>query len=66
VLDKKLLYKNLGIGELLESRVYFNNLAVLFSRKTSTKFINHTVVTCALYKGKENATVLDRKDYNID
>lgn len=66
VLDKPLLYKNLGIGELQEGTVLFNNLAVLFFAKNLNEIYYHTVVTCALYKGKEKATVLDRKDYNID
>ena len=66
VLDKPLLYKNLGIGEIQEGKVLFNNLAVLFFAKKLNEIYYHTVVTCALYKGKEKATVLDRKDYNID
>ena len=66
VLDKPLLYKNLGIGELQEGKVLFNNLAVLFFAKNLSEIYYHTVVTCALYKGKEKSTVLDRKDYNID
>ncbi|MEN6638078.1 MAG: RNA-binding domain-containing protein, partial [Smithella sp.] len=66
VLDKPLLYKNLGIGEIQEGKVLFNNLAVLFFAKNLNEIYYHTVVTCALYKGKEKATVLDRKDYNID
>ncbi len=66
VLDKPLLYKNLGIGELQEGKVLLNNLAVLFFAKNLNEIYYHTVVTCALYKGREKATVLDRKDYNVD
>lgn len=66
VLDKPLLYKNLGIGEIQESLIFFNNLAVLFFAKNLNDIYYHTVVTCALYQGKEKAVVLDRKDYNID
>jgi ATP-dependent DNA helicase RecG len=66
VLDKPLLYKNLGIGEAQEGKIFFNNLAVLFFAKNLNEIYYHTVVTCALYKGNEKATVLDRKDYNAD
>ncbi|WP_435548422.1 ATP-binding protein [Desulfobacterium sp. N47] len=66
VLDKYLLYKNLGIGEIQEGRVFYNNLAPLFFAKNLNDFYYHTVVTCALYQGKTKATVLDRKDYNSD
>lgn len=64
MLDKPLLYKNLGIGEIQESRIYYNNLAPLFFAKNLNDFYYHTVVTCALYRGEEKAIVLDRKDYN--
>jgi len=66
VLDRPLLYKNLGIGEIQEGRVYYNNLALLFFAKNLNDFYYHTVVTCALYQGREKAVVLDRKDYNSD
>jgi ATP-dependent DNA helicase RecG len=66
VLDKPLLYKNLGIGEIQEGRVFYNNLAPLFFAKNLNDFYYHTVVTCALYRGEEKAVVLDRKDYNSD
>jgi ATP-dependent DNA helicase RecG len=66
VLDKPLLYKNLGIGEVQEGKVFFNNLAVLFFAKNLQSIYYHTVVTCALYQGVEKAVVLDRKDYNSD
>ena len=66
VLDKPLLYKNLGIGEVQEGKVFFNNLAVLFFAKNLQNIYYHTVVTCALYQGVEKAVVLDRKDYNSD
>ena len=66
VLDQPLLYKNLGIGEIQEGRVYYNNLAPLFFAKNLNDFYYHTVVTCALYRGMDKAVVLDRKDYNSD
>jgi len=66
VLDQPLLHKNLGIGEIQEGRVYYNNLAVLFFSKNLNEVYFHTVVTCALYRGSEKAVVLDRKDYNAD
>jgi len=66
VLDKPLLYNNLGIGEIQEGQVYYNNLAPLFFAKSLNDFYYHTVVTCALYRGTNKVIVLDRKDYNFD
>jgi len=66
VLDQPILHKNLGIGEIQEGRVFYNNLAVLFFAKNLKDIYYHTVVTCALYRGRDKAVVLDRKDYNSD
>jgi len=66
VLDRPLLYKNLGIAELQEGKLYFNNLAVLFFAKHLKDIYFHTVVTCALYNGLDKSDVLDRKDFNDD
>jgi len=66
VINKTLLHKNLGIGEINAGRLCYNNLAVLFFAKNLSDIYYHTVVTCALYQGREKAVVLDRKDYNSD
>jgi ATP-dependent DNA helicase RecG len=45
---------------------YYYNTAVLFFAKNLDKHFFHTCVTCALYKGLDKVTVLDRKDFNHD
>lgn len=66
VLDKNTILKNLHIVEIQQGRCYYCNTAVLFFAKNLSAHYYHTAVTCALYKGYDKVTVLDRKDFNRD
>jgi ATP-dependent DNA helicase RecG len=66
VIDTPSILKNLFVAEIQEGRLYYYNTAVLFFAKDLNNHFFHTVVTCAIYKGKDKATVLDRKDFNKD
>ena len=57
---------NLGVVERQAGQILFNNAGVLMFAKNLDHHFRHTVVTCALYKGTEKVTVLDRKDFNSD
>ena len=57
-----LLY-NLGAGDFRNGRFYLNNAGVLFfSKQPAARFI-HTGVVCGLYKGRDKAVILDRKEF---
>lgn len=66
VLPMPQIIKNLGAGDIEASQIAYNNTAVLFFAKNLSSHYFHTAVTCALYKGNEKVTILDRKDFNED
>ena len=66
VLPQNLVLKNLAVGQADGKDFYFNNTSVLFFAKNLNNHFFHTCITCALYKGREKVTVLDRKDFNAD
>jgi ATP-dependent DNA helicase RecG len=57
-LEPKYILKNLGVAEIQEGKLLYNNTGVLFFAANLTDFFYHTTVTCALYKGLDKATVL--------
>jgi ATP-dependent DNA helicase RecG len=66
VLDTPLVLRNLGAANDRPGSAAINNAGILFFAKNLEHTYRHTVVTCALYKGKEKVDVLDRKDFNED
>ncbi len=64
VFPTPLVLKNLGACETDGTKIFFNNSSVLFFSKNLNDHYFHTAVTCAIYKGNEKATVLNRKDFN--
>ncbi|MBA3046164.1 MAG: putative DNA binding domain-containing protein [Candidatus Thermoplasmatota archaeon] len=58
--DKVLL--NLGVAEKEEGELYINNSGVLFFAKEPQKFIPWSVFTVVLFKDKDGADVIDRKE----
>lgn len=66
VLDTPLILKNLHAAEIQQSECIYHNSAVLFFAKKLDNHYFHTKVTCAIYKGTDKVTVLDRKDFNRD
>jgi ATP-dependent DNA helicase RecG len=66
IIETPLILKNLFAAEIQEGKLYYYNTAVLFFSKDLNNHFFHTVVTCAIYKGKDKVTVLDRKDFNKD
>ncbi len=60
------ILRNLGACEWDRGRPVYNNTSVLFFAKDLSAHYRHTTITCALYKGVDKVTVLDRKDFNED
>lgn len=54
---------NLG---LTNSQGQFKNIAVLLFGKNPSKFIPQGIITCVLYKGKDKAFIIDKKDFTSD
>ncbi|CAN2044460.1 ATP-dependent DNA helicase [Candidatus Magnetomoraceae bacterium gMMP-1] len=66
VMDTTSILLNLGVAEQQERKIIFNNTGILFFAKNLNDIYFHTTITCALYKGTDKVTVLDRKDFNED
>lgn len=66
LLDTPEMLKNLHVAEIQGKDTFYYNTAVLFFAKNLENQYYHTCVTCALYKGIDKVTVLDRKDFNFD
>jgi len=66
ILDTPTILKNLHAADFQGKDVFYYNTAVLFFAKNLDEQYFHTTVTCALYKGKDKVTILDRKDFNKD
>ncbi len=56
------ILQNLGVLQVKNSNPILNNAGILFFAKDPTRYLLHASITCALYKGTEKITVLDRKD----
>ena len=66
VLDSRHILKNFHAIDIQQGQNLYSNTAVLFFASNLADHYFHTCVTCALYKGKDKVTVLDRKDFNRD
>lgn len=60
------ILKNLHAVDIQQGQTLYTNTAVLFFARDLADHYFHTCVTCALYKGRDKVTVLDRKDFNRD
>ena len=63
VISEKEILKNLGV---LNDKGEFRNAGVLFFCNKIEKFIPHAIVSCVLYKGKDKAFIIDKKDFISD
>jgi ATP-dependent DNA helicase RecG len=66
VLDSHHILKNLHVIDIQQGQCFYSNTALLFFARNLADHYFHTCVTCALYKGRDKVTVLDRKDFNRD
>lgn len=66
VLPAEDILMNLGCCLKIEGQVYLTNAGVLFFSNEPMRYIPQAQVICALYKGNEKITVLDRKDITGD
>ena len=66
VIDTEHILKNLGVAEIQEGKPCLNNTGVMFFARNLADIYFHTVVTCALYKGRVKIDVIDKKDFNED
>jgi len=55
---------NLGCATEKGKKIYFNNAGLLFFSKNQIRFNRNAYITCALFKGKIQVDVLDRKDFD--
>jgi ATP-dependent DNA helicase RecG len=62
VLPEEPMLRNLGCVVKVDNQSLFTNTGVLFFAKDPIGFIPQAIIICALYKGIEKVTVLDRKD----
>ncbi len=60
------MLKNLHAAEIQHGQCFYYNTTVLFFSRNLADHYFHTCVTCAIYKGLDKVTVLDRKDFNRD
>ena len=63
VISKKEILKNLRV---LNNKGEFRNAGVLFFCDKIEKFIPQAIVSCVLYKGKDKAFIIDKKDFTSD
>ncbi len=66
ILPHEQILRNLGACDWDKGRLAYNNTAVLFFARDLSHHYRHATITCALYKGTDKVTVLDRKDFNDD
>jgi len=60
----KIILKNLGLTLPEDKKFLVNNTTILMFSKNPSKFFRHNFITCVLYKGKDKAKIIDRKDYS--
>ena len=65
-LDTKSMLSNLSVLKYKNEVPYLNNAGVLFFCKSPDPELYHCNVSCALFKGKERLTILDKKDFFDD
>jgi ATP-dependent DNA helicase RecG len=61
-LDPESLLHNLDSIVVTKGKVFFNNAGLLFFSKDPISYLFYCSVVCALYKGNEKLTILDRKE----
>ncbi|OGO76486.1 MAG: hypothetical protein A2Y23_01865 [Clostridiales bacterium GWB2_37_7] len=66
VLPSEQILMNLGCSVNKDTQAAFTNAGVLFFSEDPMSYIPQAQVICALYKGTEKITVLDRKDLTGD
>jgi len=62
VLDTNSILTNLSVLVKHEEKHFLNNAGILTFCNNPTRYLYHCSVVCALYKGVEKVTVLDRKE----
>ena len=65
-LDDYSTLENLGVLSFKNKIPFLNNAGLLFFSNTVSPHLFFATITCALYKGKQKVTVLDRKDFSAD
>ena len=60
------ILQNLGVLVHRNQKLYFNNAGLLAFSEQLSPHLYFANITCALYKGTEKVTVLDKKDYAGD
>ncbi len=60
------ILQNLGVLVHKNQKLYFNNAGLLVFSEQLSPHLYFANITCALYKGIEKVTVLDKKDYAGD
>jgi ATP-dependent DNA helicase RecG len=58
--------ENLGVLLHRHHKLYLNNTGLLFFCRNLPPHLFFATITCALYKGIEKVTILDRKDFSAD
>jgi len=58
--------ENLGVLLHRHHKLYLNNAGLLFFCRDLPPHLFFATITCALYKGIEKVTILDRKDFSAD
>ena len=65
-LDDYSTLENLGVLSFKNKKPVLNNAGLLFFSNTVSPHLFFATITCALYKGNQKVTVLDRKDFSAD
>jgi len=65
-LDDYSILENLGVLSFKNKKPVLNNAGLLFFSNTVSPHLFFATITCALYKGNQKVTVLDRKDFSAD
>lgn len=65
-LDDYAILENLGVLAYRNQKPFLNNAGLLFFSDQLSPHLFYATFTCALYKGNEKLTILDRKDYTGD
>jgi len=59
---KEIVLSSFGVVEKQEGKLYFNNAGILFFAKEPQKYVPWSVFTVVLFKDKNGADVIDRKE----
>ncbi len=64
--NKEAILQNLGCLSKGNDVKKFTNAGILFFADNPADYIPHSTVVCALYKGVEKVTIIDRKEFTRD